>query len=534
MSSAIVVRDLRKSYDGVEALRGISFEVTEGEVFGLLGPNGAGKTTTVEILEGYRSRDGGEASVLGHDPGNSPRALRERIGVVLQHSEITPLLTVREAHLLFAGYYAKPRDVDEVVDLVGLAEKRDARVKTLSGGQKRRLDLGIALVGDPDLVFLDEPTTGFDPAARRSAWELILALRALGKTILLTTHYLDEAQRLADRVAVIRAGKIVSLGHARRADRRRARDRDPLREGRRTGRDRDGRSDPSTQRSDDRSVGVGGRARTSRGAATDARGRLPRPRRSGRRSPRVTLLLHQLTFEQRVFWRSREAAVFIFIFPLLLYALLGSVYGGEIDGAPAVDVLLAGLFGYGAANTAFAGLAIILVGRREAGVLKRLRATPLPPATYMAAVLLSMLVIFALQSAGLVALGTLAFGATTPANWLGFAGAIVLGVACFAGLGLGAASLIRSAEGVSAVVNVIVLPMAFLSGSFGPTDEYPALLEAVADVLPLTYFLDIVYGVYLDGESLFADGKALAVVAAWGVAGLAVALRRFSWMPRER
>ncbi len=212
MSSAIVVRDLRKSYDGVEALRGISFEVTEGEVFGLLGPNGAGKTTTVEILEGYRRRDGGEASVLGHDPGNSPRALRERIGVVLQHSEITPLLTVREAHLLFAGYYAKPRDVDEVVDLVGLAEKRDARVKTLSGGQKRRLDLGIALVGDPDLVFLDEPTTGFDPAARRSAWELILALRALGKTILLTTHYLDEAQRLADRVAVIRAGKIVSLG----------------------------------------------------------------------------------------------------------------------------------------------------------------------------------------------------------------------------------------------------------------------------------------------------------------------------------
>ena len=212
MSSAIVVRDLTKSYDGVEALRGISFEVNEGEVFGLLGPNGAGKTTTVEILEGYRSRDGGEASVLGHDPGNSPRALRERIGVVLQHSEITPLLTVREAHLLFAGYYAKPRDVDEVVDLVGLAEKRDARVKTLSGGQKRRLDLGIALVGDPDLVFLDEPTTGFDPAARRSAWELILALRALGKTILLTTHYLDEAQRLADRVAVIRAGTIVSLG----------------------------------------------------------------------------------------------------------------------------------------------------------------------------------------------------------------------------------------------------------------------------------------------------------------------------------
>jgi ABC-2 type transport system ATP-binding protein len=212
VASAIVVRDLTKSYDGVEALRGISFEVAEGEVFGLLGPNGAGKTTTVEILEGYRMRDGGDASVLGHDPGDSPRALRERIGVVLQQSENVPLLTVREVHHLFAGYYDSPRDLDEVIELVGLGEKRDARVKTLSGGQKRRLDLGIALVGDPDLVFLDEPTTGFDPSARRTAWELVRALRSLGKTILLTTHYLDEAQQLADRVAVIREGRLVRLG----------------------------------------------------------------------------------------------------------------------------------------------------------------------------------------------------------------------------------------------------------------------------------------------------------------------------------
>jgi ABC-2 type transport system ATP-binding protein len=210
--SAISVRDLRKSYGAVEALRGVSFDVAEGEVFGLLGPNGAGKTTTVEILEGYRQRDGGDVSVLGHDPGDAPRALRERIGVVLQHSELTPLLTVRETHRLFAGYYERARDVDEVIELVGLAEKSNARVKTLSGGQKRRLDLGVALVGDPDLVFLDEPTTGFDPAARRSAWDLIRALRSLGKTILLTTHYLDEAQRLADRVAVITAGEIVKLG----------------------------------------------------------------------------------------------------------------------------------------------------------------------------------------------------------------------------------------------------------------------------------------------------------------------------------
>ena len=212
MSNAIVVRDLTKRYGTVEALRGVSFSVAEGEVFGLLGPNGAGKTTTVEILEGYRDRDGGDAVVLGYDPGAAPRELRERIGVVLQQSELSPLLTVREMHQLFAGYYERPRDVDEIIGLVGLGEKRDARVKTLSGGQKRRLDLGVALVGDPDLVFLDEPTTGFDPAARRAAWEMIRSLRSLGTTILLTTHYLDEAQQLADRVAVLRDGLIVRQG----------------------------------------------------------------------------------------------------------------------------------------------------------------------------------------------------------------------------------------------------------------------------------------------------------------------------------
>jgi ABC-2 type transport system ATP-binding protein len=210
--SAIRVEELRKRYGEEEALRGISFEIEEGEVFGLLGPNGAGKTTTVEILEGYRPRDGGQVEVLGFDPQRSERSFRERIGVVLQSSELWSTLTPIETLRMFAGYYPRPRAVDEVLDLVGLVDKRDARVRTLSGGQKRRLDLGIALVGDPQLVFLDEPTTGFDPAARRTAWEMIRSLRSLGKTVLLTTHYLDEAQQLSDRVAVLRKGRILTIG----------------------------------------------------------------------------------------------------------------------------------------------------------------------------------------------------------------------------------------------------------------------------------------------------------------------------------
>lgn len=210
--AAIEVIGLRKSYGSREVLHGLDFTVEQGEVFALLGPNGAGKTTTVEILEGYRPRDGGSALVLGCDPGRSSPAFRARIGIVLQSSAVYPTLTVRETLELFAGYYSHPRDPGEVAALVGLEEKAGARVRTLSGGQLRRLDLGLALVGDPELVFLDEPTTGFDPEARRRAWDTVLGLRDLGKTVLLTTHYLDEAHRLADRVAILRDGRIAATG----------------------------------------------------------------------------------------------------------------------------------------------------------------------------------------------------------------------------------------------------------------------------------------------------------------------------------
>ena len=210
--AAIAVSELRKSYGSVEAVRGVSFEVAPGEVFALLGPNGAGKTTTVEILEGYRARDAGTVSVLGVDPAHGGVRFREHLGIVLQECGIEELLTPREALERHAGYYPKPRPVDEVIGLVDLAEKADARIRTLSGGQRRRLDLALALVGDPDLVFLDEPTTGFDPQARRNAWELVKRLCTLGKTIFLTTHYMEEAQYLADRVAVMARGRVVALG----------------------------------------------------------------------------------------------------------------------------------------------------------------------------------------------------------------------------------------------------------------------------------------------------------------------------------
>ena len=209
---AVRVRGLRKSYGGFEAVAGVDLDVTRGEVFALLGPNGAGKTTTVEILEGYRHRDAGAVSVLGIDPGHHRARLKPRIGIVLQTTGIEPYLTVRETVTMYAGYYPHPRPVDEVIELVALTSKRDERVNRLSGGQQRRLDMAVALVGDPDLLFLDEPTTGFDPSARHDAWDMIKNLASLGKTVILTTHYMDEAQNLADHVAVIAAGRIIAYG----------------------------------------------------------------------------------------------------------------------------------------------------------------------------------------------------------------------------------------------------------------------------------------------------------------------------------
>lgn len=244
--------------------------------------------------------------------------------------------------------------------------------------------------------------------------------------------------------------------------------------------------------------------------------------------------LHQLRSEQRLFWRNREAAIFVFVFPPLLYLLLGAVYDKDIDGRPAADVLLAGLVGYGCANTTFGGLAITQVIRRENGILKRLRGTPLPPSTYLVAVVASTLLVFVAQMLVTLGLGVALYGAQGPARWGELLAVVLFGGLAFAGLGFGASALIRSSDGASAVVNLLILPMAFLSGGFGPTRDYPRVLQAIADVLPLTYLIDLLERVYLDDRSALGDPRALAIVAAWGLAGYLVAWRRFRWMPRER
>ena len=287
--AVISVKGLRKSYGELEALRGIDLDVRRGEIFAFLGPNGAGKTTAISVMEGYLDRDGGEVEVLGEDPAAAGRDWRGRVGLVLQECRMEELLTVRETLEMYAGYYRRPRPVDETIELVGLAEKADDRAGRLSGGQQRRLDVAVALIGDAELLFLDEPTTGFDPSARRAAWQVIEGLRELGKTVLLTTHYMDEAQALADRVAVIAAGEIIATGTPDDLGGRRDAasmisfevpagdaDGDPRRRGRRVERRQrqpqpaDRRADPQPARADRLGDRQRRRARAARGQAARA------------------------------------------------------------------------------------------------------------------------------------------------------------------------------------------------------------------------------------------------------------------------
>ena len=391
---AILVRDLHKSYGNVHAVQGVDFEVAAGEVFGLLGPNGAGKTTTVEVLEGYRHRTSGIVSVLGHDPGGRPRALRERVGIVLQSSGIYRHATPRELVAHWAGFYPAPRDVGEVIDLAGLRECQDVLTRKLSGGQSRRLDFALALVGDPELIFLDEPTTGFDPAARRAAWDVIRALADLGKTVLLTTHYLDEAQALCDRVAIVKDGRILAVGAPAElgvgaSSRYRVAWRDES--GELVSRETDdptallhqltsaalargtGLADLSVSRPSLEDVYL---ELTAEAAATDVDvdAGVERPAMSAA----IALTWRQYRLERKMFWRNPSAAFFNFVLPLLFLALFGAIFAGSQED---LDVIVPGIAGMSVMTTTFVALAMNLVFLREQGVLKRLRGTRCPAAT---------------------------------------------------------------------------------------------------------------------------------------------------------
>ena len=424
----------------------------------------------------------------------------------------------------------EPRDVDEVIELVGLVEKRDARIKTLSGGQKRRLDLGLALVGNPDLVFLDEPTTGFDPQARRNAWEMIRGLRALGKTILLTTHYLDEAQQLADRVAVLRDGLIVTEGTPAELV---ASSRTEIRY-REDGEVKVVETDEPTRALHgltSRAVAEGReleelevRRRSLEDVYLDLSARTRREplRPSGPRGP------------ARLLARPRERD--------LRLPLPGAPVPAPVDGVlrrvprPAEHRL--------------PDVVADRVRRREHDVRwardhprDEARARD-PEADPRDAASRSDVprrerfarssLVFVLQATTIMVLGRLFYDWHLPEQWPSLFAAFLLGALCFAGMGFGAASLIRSGEGASAVVNVVILPMTFLSGGFGPTTDYPSVLQAIADVLPLTYLVDIVQGVVYDGTPIWEQPTAVAVLLAWGLAGTLIAVRYFSWEPRER
>ena len=445
MRGAVVVDGLAKSYGSVPALRGISFTVGAGEIFALLGPNGAGKTTTLEILEGFRARDAGRAEVLGLDPGDraTGRELRERIGLVLQDIAVEPYLTVRETIARNAGYYPAPRGVDEVIALVGLAGQERTKVRNLSGGRKRRLDLALGLIGDPELLFLDEPTTGFDPAARRDAWQLVRSLRDSGTTILLTTHYMEEAQALADRVAVLSDGQVVAQGTL--ADHRRAGHRpdpDPFRAPERMpGRGPPGLGPPPVERGEPAAepepgglvtVAVSEPTRalheltswaldrglvldqltveppsledvylrlTDPGPAASAEKGHTQAERAGANGPEkgprhdpddrparrrdLALLWHQVRYEQLSFWRNPQSAFFTFVFPVVIITLFGALFGGVgrssyFYGLSALQYYVPTIAAVSVLGACYSQLAIVLSTRRQNGILKRVRATPLP------------------------------------------------------------------------------------------------------------------------------------------------------------
>jgi ABC-type multidrug transport system ATPase subunit len=554
----VSVRGLTKSYGANKAVAGIDLTIRRGQVFALLGPNGAGKTTTVEILEGYRRRDGGDVTVLGLDPGRHRVQLNRRIGIVLQSTGVDRYLSVAETIAMYAGYYPHPRPVDEVIELVGLTEKRDARVITLSGGQQRRLDVAIALAGDPDLLFLDEPTTGFDPSARHEAWQIVKDLASLGKTVLLTTHYMDEAQELADRVAVVARGRIVAEGPpqslaGRDAVRPRVSYRLPANVSAPTGLcDRlsvDGIAEFTPQdltKSLHRLTGwaldnhvVLEHLEILRPTLEDVYLSLtePTPDRPAGRMNAAALTAFQVRYVNKAFWRNPASAFFTFAFPLMFLVIFTALLGHgvvRVDGrlVHQSTYYVAEMAAFSVITACYNNIAISLTFQRDTGVLKRTNGTPLPAAVYFAARVVHALLMSLVLVAITVGFGRVVYHADIPSNAaLGrFLVMIAVGAASFCALGFAVTAAIPNSDAAAPIVNATILPLLFLSGVFIPIgDDAPAWITWTARIFPVKHFADGMQAAFLGTPFHWSD---VLIVAIWGVAGLLLALRFFSWEPR--
>ena len=551
--------------------------VDSGEVFALLGPNGAGKSTTVEILEGHRQRTSGDVSVLGFDPGHGDRAYKQRIGVVLQDTSVERFLTVAEVIDRFRSFFPNPRPRDEIIEVVGLGEQRDMRVSRLSGGQQRRLDVAIGLAGDPDLLFLDEPTTGFDPAARRGAWDMVRNLQSLGKTIFLTTHYMDEAEHLAGRVAVIVDGRIVAEGAP-----------DLLAAG--TGRTatitfrlpvdtalptalsdlfvRDGETlravteqptallqritewamaqgielealEVTRPRLEEAYLALVGHVEATPAAASSVREQASAPTTD---CTMIGLAFRQVPYENKAFWRNPAAAFFTFAFPILFLVIFTTLLGDDTATLPTgVEVdsstyYTASILAFAVVNSCYSNIAMTVTFSRDEGVLKRVRSTPMPGSAFLGGKVLHSVAIMALLVAIVLAFGRVVYDVELPTRSApAFLVTLAVGSATFCALGLACTAMIPNAEAAPAIVNATVLPALFLSGVFIPVDDAPRWIQVIGDVLPIKPFLNATIEAFLPppGNTAgwsFAD---LAVVAVWGVAGLVLAVRYFSWEPRR-